>query len=41
MFMAKREKKEEIGKKKMLIPGITAACALACILLVFGLNREI
>ena len=40
MIMAKREKKEEIGGKKMLVPGIVAVCVLACVLLVFGLNRE-
>ena len=41
MFMAKREKKEEIGGKKMLVPGIAGACVLACILIVFGMKNEI
>ena len=40
MFVAKREKKEEIGKKKMLVPAITGACVLACILLVFSMKNE-
>ena len=40
MIMAKREKKEEIGGRRILVPCITGACVLACILLVFGMNRE-
>ena len=40
MFMAKREKKEEIGKKKVLIPAISAICVLAVILLVFSMRNE-
>lgn len=40
MFMAKREKKEEIGSKKWIAPGITAAAVLACILLVFAMQNE-
>ena len=40
MIMAKREKKEEIGGKRMLVPGIAGACVLAVVLLVFGMNRE-
>ena len=40
MFMAKREKKEEIGSKKWIVPGITAAAVLACILLVFAMQNE-
>ena len=40
MVMAKREKKEEIGKKKMVIP-ITAAVALLVVVgLVFGMGKE-
>ncbi len=41
MAMAKREKKEEISKKKVLVPGIAAALILAGVLLVFGMQREI
>ena len=41
MFMEKRAKKEEVGKKKMLVPAIVAACVLALVLLVFGMKREI
>lgn len=40
MFMAKREKKEEIGSKKWIVPGITATAVLACILLVFAMQSE-
>ena len=40
MFMAKREKKEEIGSKKWIVPGITATAVLACILLVFAMQNE-
>lgn len=40
MVMAKREKKEEIGKKKMVIP-VTAAVALLVVVgLVFGMGKE-
>ena len=40
MFMAKREKKEEIGSKKWIVPAITATAVLACILLVFAMQSE-
>lgn len=40
LFMAKREKKEEIGKKKWLVPGIGGAAVLACVILVFALGRK-
>lgn len=40
MFMAKREKKEEIGKKKWLVPGIGTAAVLVCVILVFALGRK-
>ncbi len=41
MFMEKRAKKEEVGKKKVLVPAIAATCVLALVLLVFGMKREI
>lgn len=41
MFMEKRAKKEEVGKKKVLVPCIAGAVVLASILLVFGMKREI
>ena len=40
MFMAKREKKEEIGKKKMVVPAIAGVCVLAVVCLVFGMKKE-
>lgn len=40
LFMAKREKKEEIGKKKWLVPGIGGAAVLICVILVFALGRK-
>ncbi len=36
VVMAKREKKDEIGKKKMVVPGIAAAAVL---ILIFGLSK--
>ena len=41
MFMAKREKKEEIGNKKWIVPTIAATAMLACILLVFVMQNEV
>lgn len=41
MFMEKRAKKEEVGKKKVLVPCALGAVVLASILLVFGMKREI
>ncbi len=40
MIMAKREKKEEIEPKKIIVPSIAAASVLACILLVFAMRSE-
>ena len=39
MIMAKREKKEEIGKKKVLVPVIATASLLVIVGLVFGMGR--
>ena len=41
MFMAKHEKKEEIGNKKWIVPTIAATAMLACILLVFVMQNEV
>lgn len=41
MLMEKRAKKEEVGKKKVLVPAIVVASVLALVLLVFGMKREI
>ncbi len=40
MVMAKREKKEEIGKKKMLIPVAVTVSLAVVVGLVFGMGRE-
>lgn len=40
IIMAKREKKEEISGKRMLVPGIAGVCVVACIALIIGMNRE-
>jgi len=40
MVMAKRQKKEEISGRRMVVPCVAGACVLAAILLVFGMNRE-
>lgn len=39
VIMAKRARKEEINKKKMLIPGIAAVCGVAVIILAANMNR--
>jgi len=39
VIMAKREKKEEIGKKKVLVPVIATVSVLAIVGLVFGMGR--
>ena len=40
VIMAKREKKEEISGKRMLVPGIVGVCVVACIALIIGMNKE-
>ena len=41
MFMEKRAQKEEVGKKRVLVPCIIGTVVLASILLVVGMRREI
>ena len=40
VIIAKREKKEEISGKRMLVPGIVGVCVVACIALIIGMNKE-
>lgn len=40
VVMAKREKKPELNRKHVLVPGIAAVCVFAAVLLVVNLNRK-